>query len=223
MIDREELFSRLRECIVEFRVNEIGQVAQEAIDAGVSPLEVVTKGMSRGMSIIGQQYEKGELFLSELIMAGETMKEGMKVLEPYLEKNPGKKLGTVVIGTVKGDLHDIGKNIVKSLLVARGFETHDLGVDVPPEEFVERIRDTSTDILGLSALLTTTIPEIKNTIDAIEKASLRNRLKIIVGGAALTEEVAKELGADAYAENAVIGAKICEKWIKNDYSSATLK
>lgn len=214
MANTEQIFSKLCDCMTEFKINEIGKVVQEAIDAGIPALEVITKGMSRGMEIIGEQYENQHVFLSDLIMAGETMKEGIKVLEPYLEQNPGKKVGVVVIGTVQGDLHDIGKNIVKSVLIGKGFGIYNLGVDVSPEEFVDTLRKTRVDILGLSALLTTTIPQIKATLDAIKRAGSRDKLKIILGGAALAEEDARELGVDAYAQDAVLGAKTCEKWVK---------
>jgi 5-methyltetrahydrofolate--homocysteine methyltransferase len=215
MNDVEGILSEIRDCMIEFKIDEIGQLTKKAIDARVPPLEIISKGMSKGMEVIGEKFEKQEFFLSELIMAGEIMKEGMKALEPFLEKDRGEKLGVVVLGTVKGDLHDIGKNIVKVLLTSGGFEVHDLGIDVPTEKFVESVRENDPDILGLSALLTTTISEIENVIEALEEEGLRNKLKVIIGGAALSNQDAEKYGADAYGADAVQGAKICKKWMED--------
>ena len=147
-------------------------------------------------------------------MAGEVMKEGMKVLEPYLRGSEIRKIGKVVIGTVRGDLHDIGKNIVATLLSAAGFEVIDLGVDVPPEKFVEAVKEHNPDIIGMSALLTTTMIEMENVIKALKEAGLRNRVKIIIGGAPITREFAEKIGADAAARDAVEGVNICKSWVK---------
>ena len=213
----EEMFSKLRDSIIDFKTDEIGEIAKEAMDAGISPFDIITQGMSKGMEIIGRRFERQEAWLADLIMAGETMKVGMEVLKPYLEKNPGKKAAVVVIGTVKGDIHDIGKNIIKSLLIAKGFDVRDLGTNVPIEEFVVAMRENDTHILGLSSLLSVGLAEIKSTIDAISQAGLRKKMKIIVGGGALTQEYAESLGADSYGKDAVIGADMCEKWVKTSF------
>ncbi|MEM2935552.1 MAG: corrinoid protein [Candidatus Bathyarchaeia archaeon] len=209
----ETILKRLQDCIVNLDIDGIGKAAQDALDAGIPPVKAVTEGMAKGMDIVGQKYEAKEYFLAELIMAGEVMKEGMKVLEPHLKGGEVKTLGKVAVGTVRGDLHDIGKNIVATLLGAAGFDVIDLGVDVTPEQFVEVVRTQKPKIIGMSALLTVTMPEMENVIKELKKAGLRDQVKIIVGGAPLTEDYAKKIGADAYAPNAVAGVNICKKWV----------
>lgn len=210
---REEILARLRDCIVNFDIDGIKDAAREAIEAGIPAYEAIMEGMAKGMEIVGRKYEEGEYFLAELIMAGETMKEGMKILEPHLKAGDMPKLGRVVIGTVEGDLHDIGKNIVVTLLSASGFEVIDLGVDVTADKFVEAVKQYKPDIVGMSALLTTTMVNMKKVIEALKEAGLRDSVKIIVGGAPLTEEFAKEIGADGYAPDAVLGVEVCKKWV----------
>ncbi len=212
-MDEEKILKRLQDCIVNLDIDGITKAAQDALDAGIPPVKAVTGGMAKGMDIVGQKYEAKEYFLAELIMAGEVMKEGMKVLEPHLKKTEVKTLGKVAVGTVRGDLHDIGKNIVATLLGTAGFDVIDVGVDVTPEQFVEVVRTQKPKIIGMSALLTVTMPEMENVIKELKKAELRNQVKIIVGGAPLTEDYAKKIGADAYAPNAVAGVNICKKWV----------
>ncbi|MEM1658236.1 MAG: cobalamin-dependent protein [Candidatus Jordarchaeales archaeon] len=148
-----------------------------------------------------------------MVVAGEAMKEGIKILEPYLRTGEAERLGKVVIGTVRGDMHDIGKNIVATLLSGAGFEVIDLGVDVPTEAFVEAVRKHKPHIVGMSALLTTTMVEMENVIKALEHAGLRNKVKIIIGGAPVSKEYAEKIGADAYAKDAVEGVSICKSWV----------
>ncbi|MCD6445105.1 corrinoid protein [Candidatus Bathyarchaeota archaeon] len=207
------MLARLRDAIVNLDYEGIRDVAKEAIEAGLSPYEAIMEGMAKGMDIVGQKYEQGEYFLAELIMAGETMKEGLSVLEPYMKKGEMRHIGKVVIGTVEGDLHDIGKNIVITLLTASGFEVVDLGVDVSAEKFVEAVRKHKPDIVAMSALLTTTMVNMEKVVKALEEAGLRDKVKIIVGGAPLTEEFAKQIGADAYGRDAVVGVEICRRWV----------
>lgn len=209
----KEILNRLRECIVKLDIEGIGQACQDALAIGIPPVKAITEGMAKGMNLVGEKYEAGEYFLSELIMAGEVMKEGMKILEPHLKETEIKKLGKVVLVTVKGDLHDIGKNIVGTLLGAAGFEVIDLGVDVPAEKMLETVRTQKPDILAMSALVTTTMPEMENVIRQLKKAGQRRKVKVIVGGAPLTEGYAEIIGADAYAPDALAGVNICKKWI----------
>ncbi len=209
----EKILKRLQDCIVNLDIDGIGKAAQDALDAGIPPVKAVTEGMAKGMDIVGQKYEAKEYFLAELIMAGEVMKEGMKVLEPHLKAGEVRTLGKVAVGTVRGDLHDIGINIVATLLGAAGFDIIHLGVDVTPEQFVEAVRTQKAKIIGMSALLTVTMPEMENVIKELKKAGLRDKVKVIVGGAPLTEDYAKKIGADAYAPNAVAGVNICKKWV----------
>lgn len=214
MDDREEILSKIRDAIVNLDIDNIQRLCEEALKAGIPAYEIVMNGMSKGMEIVGEKYERNEYFLAELIMAGEVMKEGMKVLEPHLKGGEVKKIGKVVIGTVRGDLHDIGKNIVATLLSAAGFEVIDLGVDVPPEKFVEAVKEYKPDIVGMSALLTTTMIEMENVIKALKEAGLRDKVKIIIGGAPVTKEFAERIGADAAARDAVEGVNICKSWME---------
>jgi len=215
MVREEEILCKLRDAIVNLDIEGVQKACREAIDAGIPAYKAVTDGMAKGMEIVGEKYENGEYFLAELIMAGETMKEGMKVLEPYLKGGEVKKIGKVVIGTVRGDLHDIGKNIVVTLLNAAGFEVVDLGVDVSPEKFIEAVKQNNPDVVGMSALLTTTMIEMENVIKALKEAGLRDKVKIIIGGAPITPEYAEKIGADAAAKDAVEGVNICKLWIKS--------
>jgi len=213
VIKKKEILNMLRECIVNLNIEEIKQTCQDALAVGIPPVKAITEGMAEGMNIVGERYEAGEYFLSELIVAGEVMKEGMKVLEPHLKKAEIKKLGKVVLATVKGDIHDIGKNIVATLLDAAGFEVIDLGVDVSAEKFLETVRTQNPDILAMSALVTTTMPEMENVIKKLAKAGQRKKVKVIVGGAPLTEGYAEIIGADGYSSDALAGVNICKKWI----------
>lgn len=213
-MDEAEILERLKESVVNLDIEGVKKACQDALAQGIPPIRAITEGMAKGMDIVGQKYEAKEYFLAELVMSGEVMKEGMKILSPHLKDSDVKKLAKAVVGTVKGDLHDIGKNIFATLLMAAGFEVVDLGVNVFPEQFVEAVRSHKPRILGISALLTVTMQELGNVIKELEKANLRNQVKIIVGGAPLTEEYAKKIGADAYAPDAVAGVNICKKWVE---------
>jgi len=214
MPSEKEILGKLRDAIVNLDIEGVKKASEEAISSGMPAYKAVIEGMAKGMEIVGQKYEDGEYFLAELIMAGETMKEGMTVLEPYLKTGDIKSAGKVVIGTVKGDLHDIGKNVVVTLLKAANFEVVDLGVDVSAEQFVEAVKKNSPDIVAMSALLTTTMIEMESIIKALQKAGLRKKVKIIIGGAPITPEYAKKIGADAAAKDAVEGVRTCTEWMK---------
>ena len=214
MVDEREILDRLRDSIVNFDIEGVREACKDAVESGIPPYRAVIDGMAKGMEIVGQKYEANEYFLAELIMAGETMKEGMKILEPHLKAGDVKATGRVVVGTVKGDLHDIGKNIVVTLLKAAGFDVIDLGIDVPAEKFVEAVKNNSPDIVAMSALLTTTMTEMENIIKELEKAGLRDKVKVIIGGAPITPDYARKIGADAAAKDAIEGVKICKEWCK---------
>ncbi len=211
---REEMLLRLSDCIVNFDMEGVKATALEAVKAGMSPYEAVMDGMSKGIEKVGELYERGEYFVGELIMAGETMKEGLAVLRPYMEKGDLKPIGTVVLGTVKEDLHDIGKNIVSILLEASGFKVVDLGVDVDGQDFIRAAKETDADIVAVSALLTTTMLNMKQVVEELDHAGLRGKVKVIVGGAPITAKFSEEIGADAYANDAVKGVEVCKKWMK---------
>ena len=213
MVGERKILDRLRDSVVYLDIEGVQRGCKGALESGIPPYKAVVDGMARGMEIVGQKYEAGEYFLGELIMAGETMKEGMKILEPHLKAGDMKTTGEVVIGTVRGDLHDIGKNVVVTLLKAAGFEVTDLGVDVPVEKFVEAVRGHKPDILAMSTLLTVTMPEMENVIEEIEKAGLRGKVKVIIGGAPITPEYAEKIDADAAAKDAVEGVNLCKAWM----------
>ncbi|MCX8170172.1 MAG: corrinoid protein [Candidatus Methanomethyliaceae archaeon] len=216
-MQKEELIDKIKEAIINIQ-NELAlEYTKEAINAGVNPQEIISNSIVRGLEIIGEKFEKGEYFLSELIAAGEISKQIISILSPILRASGAseKKLGRVVIGTVRGDIHDIGKNIVAMLLDIAGFEVIDLGADVPPEKFVDAILTHNPDIVAMSALLTVTMPEMKCVIEELKKENLRERVKVIIGGAPVTREYAEEIGADGYGENAFEGVTICKSWIKS--------
>ena len=212
---QEEIFQKIRDSIVNFDVEGVRSASLEAIEMEFTPRSIIDV-MGEGMSIVGKKYEDGEYFVPELIMAGETMKEGLTVLEPYMTGELQAALGTVVVATVLGDFHDIGKNIFITLLTTASFRVVDLGIDVPSERIVEAVKDSGADIVGLSALLTTNLEQIPLVIDELRQAGLRGKVKVIIGGATMTETFAKEIGADGYAKDAVTGVEICKKFVKKN-------
>ncbi len=177
-------------------------VTQEALAAGTGPMEIVAKSLVPAMGEAGRRFECEEFFVPELLLSARAMKAAMELLRPLLAGAAARTAGKVVIGTVRGDLHDIGKNLVASLLEGGGFEVVDLGADVPPEKFIEAVNATGAGIVALSALLTTTMPGMTATIAALKSAGIRDRVKVMIGGAPVTQEFASRIGADAYAENA---------------------
>jgi 5-methyltetrahydrofolate--homocysteine methyltransferase len=185
--------------------------ARDALAAGASPVEIVTLGISPAMAEVGRLFEEGEYFVPELLMAARATKEVFQVLRPLLAQSGAKPSGHVVLGTVQGDLHDIGKNLVAAMLEGGGFEVTDLGVDVPPEKFIAAVQQTHAQIVGFSALLTTTMPAMKTAIDALRAAGLRDSLKIMVGGAPVTRKYAESIGADGYGENAAASVALARR------------
>jgi len=181
---------------------EVASLVQQALDSGLTASEVLSGGLICGMDEVGRDFKGGELFVPEVLLAARAMRAGMNILRPLLSASDTPSSGKYLIGTVKGDLHDIGKNLVKMMLEGAGFEIIDLGTDVSAETFVSAVREHQPDILGLSALLTTTMPEMKVTINALETAGLRDSVKIMVGGAPVTGNFAKAIGADAYSPEA---------------------
>jgi len=214
MTYKKKVLEKLRDAIVNLDSDGVEEACKEALKNGVPAYRALIDGMAKGMEIVGQKYEAGEYFLAELIVAGETMKEGMAILEPHLKTGGVKSAGRVVIGSARGDLHDIGKNVVITLLKAANYDVIDLGVDVTAGEFAEAVRDKRPQIVAMSALLTTTMIQMENVIKELKKASLRKYVKIIIGGAPTTAEYAKKIGADAAAKDAVEGVHICNDWMK---------
>ena len=213
-MSEKELMDKVAQAIVNLDFDGIQGICKQALDAKVPAYRIVSEAMAKGMDIVGKKYEANEYFLSELIAAGEVMKDGLKVLQPYLKSGDVKKKGKVALGTVKGDLHDIGKNVVITLLRAANFDVVDLGVDISAEQFVEAVQKHNPDIVAMSALLTTTMIEMENVINSLKKAGLRGKIKVIIGGAPITPEYAKKIGADAAARDAVEGVRTCNEWMK---------
>jgi methanogenic corrinoid protein MtbC1 len=201
----------LAEALKDLDEKKVYQLVEEMIKGGTSPLEIIAE-CNEGMVGVGERFSAGEYFLSQLIFSAEIFKNVLDMLAPVMpQSGTGGTAGKVVIGTVKGDIHDIGKNIVVSLLRGAGFEVTDLGVDVPAEKFVAALKETGARVLGLSALLNFTYPEMKNVVEAVTEAGLRDRVTIIIGGAPCNEQVRQFTGADYYAEDAVTGVNICKK------------
>lgn len=182
---------------------EVAPLVQQAIDEGCSAEDILNQALIPAMDVIGEKFSQGEVFVPEMLVAARAMSAGTNVLKPYLAAEGTEPVGKAVIGTVKGDMHDIGKNLVRMMIESKGFEVEDLGVDVAPEQFVSFLQEhDDVDIVCCSSLLTTTMPEIKATIQAIEGAGLRDKVKVMIGGAPVTQAYADEVGADAYTEDA---------------------
>jgi 5-methyltetrahydrofolate--homocysteine methyltransferase len=186
------------------------ELVQNALDAGIPAKDILQKGLIVGMDIVGEKMESGDMFIPEVLMSAQAMSISVEILKPLLAEGDSSSAGKVIIGTVKGDLHDIGKNLVAMMMESAGFEVIDLGVDVAPEKFVEAIKTHHPTIVGLSALLTTTMPMMKKSIMTIEESGLRNSLKIIVGGAPVNQAFADEIGADGYAPDAGAASKLAK-------------
>ena len=201
-------FEKLTELIIELEVDDIQAAVKEALETdGKDPFEVLN-ALTKGMDEVGRRYEAKEYYLTELVLAGETMKEAFQVLQPALAAADTSEVKTkIILATVKGDNHDIGKNILGSLLLSSGFELHDLGMDTDENKIVEKVKETGASIIALSSLLTMTVEQIKIVHEALEAAGLRDKIKLIVGGAPLNMELAKKLGADDFAADAVDGVK----------------
>lgn len=198
-------FPAMRQSIVDGAPDTALGLAQDAVAAGVSPLEAINNGYVPGMHDVGEQFAKGQMFLPDMMASAEAMRAAMAVLEPELKKLGSERsmAGVVVLGTTKGDIHEIGKILVGTMLTAHGFRVHDLGVDVPGEKFAFKAAELGADIVGVSALLTTTMRNQKGVIEALEKAGLRSQVKVMVGGAPVTRRWAEEIGADGYAKDAM--------------------
>jgi methylmalonyl-CoA mutase cobalamin-binding domain/chain len=203
---------KLTEAIVELNEQQAYQLAEEMLNSGVDPVDIFS-ACKKGMTKVGELFEQKEYFLSELIMAGGLFKGIMEIVKPKLKESSDKFMGKVLIGTVEGDIHDIGKNIVVSVLEANGYDVIDLGVDVPPAKFVEAIKEHNPQVVGLSGLLTEAIGPRKETVDAIKDAGLRDKVKVIIGGGVVDEEISDYVGADGWANDVATGQRIIDKWV----------
>jgi trimethylamine corrinoid protein len=200
--------------LADLKEEEALAIARERLGAGEDPLRIL-EDTRRGMEIVGKRFSSGEYFIPDLIYSGEILREIADIVKPNMtQKMKTQKLGKVVLGTVAGDIHDIGKDIVSFMLDISGFEVYDLGIDVPAQKFVEKIREVNPEIVGLSGFLTLAFDSMKETIAAIQKAGLRDRVKIVIGGGQIDEEVRKYTGADAYRPDAVAAVALAKEWVK---------
>jgi corrinoid protein of di/trimethylamine methyltransferase len=206
----ERLFEEMTNVVIAGLPDKARELANEVLGTGIDPLAAIEQGFKPGMDVVGEGFAKGELFIPDLMMSSKAMQEGIAVLEPELlkRKQELKTLGKVVIGTVQGDIHEIGKTLVATMLTANGFEVHDLGVDVSPQRFVDAVREVNADVVGLSALLTTTMLNQEAVILTLKESGLRDQVKVIIGGVPTSPDWASEIGADAYAENATEAVEV---------------
>jgi 5-methyltetrahydrofolate--homocysteine methyltransferase len=208
-----ELYEKLSTVVLEGDSEASPGLVQKALDEGLSAFDILQNGLVVGMGEVGARFKRGDMFVPEVLMSAEAMHAGMDVLRPLLSEAEGEMMGKIVLGTVKGDLHDIGKNLVGMMCEGAGFEVVNLGFNVEPEEFVSAIKEHQPDVVGMSALLTTTMRAMGYTIKAIEEAGLRDQVKIIVGGAPVDAEFAERIGADGYGSNAVHGSEVAQQLV----------
>jgi len=213
MAGTEEIL-KVRQSIIDLDKESTGKAVIEAIRAGASTQDIIEKGMKDGMSEVGRKYEAGEFYLAELVLSAEAMQKGLDVLESEVPWEAVRQNGTVVLATVKGDMHDTGKNIVASMLSASGFKVIDLGVDVPSAAIVDAVREESAGVLGLSLVLPSQAFEVRNTVDALEESGLREGVKVVLGGAGSSPELAREMGCDAHVGSAFDAARVIEALVK---------
>jgi len=192
----------LGNAVIKGNVAEVQDLTNRALDEDAEPMEIIKEGLIKGMNVVGQRFKKGDMFVPEVLMAAKAMKGGMNIVKPLVVEGDMPSAGKVMLGTVSGDLHDIGKNLVGMLMESGGLELVNLGVDITAEEFANEVKEHKPDVLGMSALLTTTMLEMKNTIEVLEEEGLRDDLKIIIGGAPVTQDFADEIGADGWAPDA---------------------
>ena len=200
----DEMYGKLAQAVIDGEPEDAEQLAKDALAQGLDPLECINNGLTKGIQKVGELFSSGEYFLPELIIGAEAMKQALAVLEPALVGDQSREVvGKVVLGTVEGDMHEIGKTLVGTMLIANGFKVYDIGVDKSAEEFINTIKENDADIVGASALLTTTMLQQKKLIEKLEEAGLRDKVKVMVGGAPVTDSFAAEIGADGYAEDAI--------------------
>ncbi|MFN2185248.1 MAG: corrinoid protein [Anaerolineae bacterium] len=199
------------QAVMEGDADEAASQVQAGLDAGIAASDILNKGCIAAMAEVGQLFEEGEMFVPEMLIAARAMQAAMLVLKPHLAEGEIVSSGTVVIGTVNGDLHDIGKNLVGMMMEGAGFEIVDLGTDVKPDEFVEAVRQHNADVVGMSALLTTTMPSMKATVAALTEAGLRDRVKVLIGGAPVTQAFADQIGADGFAPDASSATRVAKR------------
>jgi 5-methyltetrahydrofolate--homocysteine methyltransferase len=207
-----EILEEISAAIIEGDLDEIEDLTEDALDDGLTAEEILNKGLMPGMDHVGVEFRVGNMFVPEVLRSAKTMQISMDILNPLLAESGTKMAGKVLLGTVKGDLHDIGKNLVGMMCEGAGFEVKDIGKDVAPEGFVEAVKEFEPDVVGMSALLTTTMRAMESTIKVLEEAGLRDKVKIMIGGAPVTQAFADQIGADGYASNAAAAAELAKQY-----------
>ncbi len=210
----EEILELMQEDLYDGLEAEVVEEVEELLARDIAPLEIMTKGLVAGMDVVGVDFRDGILFVPEVLMAAKAMKAGMALLKPLLAQTDAPKMGTMVIGTVKGDIHDIGQNLVTMMMEGAGFEVINLGINNPVETFIEAIQEHNADLLGLSAMLTTTMTYMRVVIDGLKGQGLRDDVIVLVGGAPLNEAFAEDIGADAYCKDAAVGVETAKKFME---------
>ena len=207
-------FNAMIDALVSCDINKVTTLVNEALAQNTPAVDILNKGLIAGMDIVGEKMENGDMFIPEVLMAAKAMATSVAILKPLLKDGESVAGARVIIGTVKGDLHDIGKNLVSMMMESAGMEVHNLGVDISPAEFVTQIKEKNAQIVCLSALLTTTMPMMKQTVDAIVESGLRDQVKILVGGAPVTQSFSDEIGADGFAADAGAASKLAKSLVK---------
>jgi len=216
----EDLYLQMQDDLYDGVKEEIPIQVREALARGKTPQEILDEGLVAGMDIVGVDFRDGILFVPEVLMAANAMKAGMEVLRPLLTETGAQRIGKAIVGTVKGDIHDIGKNLVAMMLEGAGFEVINLGINVDADTFLKAIEEHDPDILGMSALLTTTMPYMKVVVDALGEEGIRNEIYVMVGGAPVTENFAREVGADAYGRDAAVSVEIAKRYMQRKNQKA---
>jgi corrinoid protein of di/trimethylamine methyltransferase len=212
MTTKEELYQQIRDAVVAFEEEKVGELTQRSLDEGYDPVETIFEGLSSGMTFVGKLFENHEYFVPEVLMCADALQVGMDVLQPHIPRDKMTNKGQVVLGTVQGDVHDIGKNIVKLMLDVGGFTVHDLGKDVPLPKFAEEVNHTGAEVVAMSALMTTTMMAMKSAVKMIRESN--PHVAIMLGGAPLTQDIAQDFGADGYAETAARAVEMTQKMVQ---------
>ena len=209
-----EIINLIMERVIKGKNDQVKELVQQGLDVGLSAVELINNGLIAGMNVIAERFKNNEIFVPEVMLAAKAMQAGLSLLEPMLAESEHEPLGKVAIGTVKGDQHDIGKNLVAMMLEGAGFEVHDLGSNVPQDRFIQKIRESQIQILCLSALLTTTMPEMKRIINKLSEEGLKEQVKVVIGGAPVSQEFADKIGADGYAPDAGKAVEVLKSLIQ---------
>jgi len=208
-----DILETIKDMVVGGKYNDIEEQVQRAVDSGIDLNRLINDALISAMDIVGKRFAASEIYVPEMLVSAKTMKLGLDIIKPLLQSGEAENRGTIVMGTVKGDLHDIGKNLVTMMMEGAGFKIIDLGVDVKIEDLIDTVKKEAVDIIGLSALLTTTMPEMRNVIEALEEAGLRNQLKVIVGGAPIDQGFADKIGADGFGADAVEAVQLARELV----------